>query len=357
MLKDSHMHYTGSLPLKFVWENIVNRYSLDIENSWKNIFDDEVSCKECIANKNLGVNKFKSLIENIFSKDRKKDNLIKFFKLYALFQMATKSNDSQESNRLYRQGAYEIAKQNHQNNVNSYEVISGPRKESNVTLERLKSMVEGFNLLKSEVVEEIDSKIRLTFIRKNFNDFLNLDKKTLKDIFELILENKILKDNISGFDFSGFENPKDYKLILQTIRDIDIFNKKTGNNFSISIHAGENLIDWSTADYLDFFGLLINLPINTICHGTFLWIPRKYLKINRYQNKLRDDLLKRFAEKKVVFEICPSANLNLTPLSRGSEIPIKKFKNIGLEYSINTDDGTIFNTNINKETDLSRDRY
>jgi adenosine deaminase len=63
------------------------------------------------------------------------------------------------------------------------------------------------------------------------------------------------------------------------------------------------------------------------------------------------ELLEKVIEKKIHFEICPTAN-KVTGLCKSNFDPIKDFISTGINFSINTDDELIFNTNILNEINV-----
>jgi len=94
---------------------------------------------------------------------------------------------------------------------------------------------------------------------------------------------------------------------------------------------------------------LLNLPIDSIGHGVFLWIPDDSINYSKKVNKQRRELLKRVVEKNIELEICPTSNLLFSPLKSYRDIPFNFFNKIGLKYSVNTDNMTILSTDIKTE--------
>lgn len=351
MDKDCHMHYTGSLPIDYIWQKLLNggHELLELEKRWLNVFGNNLKLDDCFNSSEGPELLRKYLINNLFTPNNTKQNQHKFFNLYSLFQTITKPRSIKDSAQFYEEGVYAILKSGYKEGVSSFEIIAGPRKNIDITDLRINNMVRGFLRFSRETNLTIDAKIRLTIIRNSFNSYLNLDSNSLNNLFTLLKNNPGLLEYISGFDFSGYENPVETELMFRTISEIKEFSLNIKRKLNISVHAGEDLINWAPRDYIKYFQDLVKQPISTIGHGTFLWIPKKYLKLSNSEERIRLVLLSEFAKKRVVFEICPTASLLLTPIHDYNEIPFDLFKSIGLRYSINTDNKTIFSTTIKKE--------
>lgn len=91
------------------------------------------------------------------------------------------------------------------------------------------------------------------------------------------------------------------------------------------------------------------MPIDSIGHGIFLWIPDKFINYSQKINKNRRQLLEKVVEKNIELEICPTSNVLFSPLKSYKDIPFNFFDKIGLRYSINTDNMTILSTDIKTE--------
>lgn len=63
-------------------------------------------------------------------------------------------------------------------------------------------------------------------------------------------------------------------------------------------------------------------------------------------------VLKLLAEKKIPLEVCPKSNLDTKAISKLSDLPLRQLREAGIKVSINTDDPTVSNTNLENEYDL-----
>lgn len=319
-MRDYHVHFTGSLPRKYIFTKL-------LEYKRKNELPLDMRGIKTYS-------QFLDKLDNYFSGDYLY-NKSRFFEIYKLFQQITKPTNSTEFPTVYSEGCFEICKNFVNNGISNFDIIAGPCSTIDLTYSRLKNMIEGINRAESLFNKTVNARIRLTFIRNSSGIIKNYSISLLNDIFYLLKEPYFSK-RIIGFDISGEEKPlKNYfDENCSIIENIEELNRKTGTHFEIGIHAGEN-IDNSPDDkkYFLLFRKLLSLNITRICHGTFLW-----LNID----KEKEFLLKSFAEKKVIFDICPTANLLLTPLKSHSQIPISFFKEIALPYTFNRDNPSIF---------------
>jgi len=117
------------------------------------------------------------------------------------------------------------------------------------------------------------------------------------------------------------------------------------------VHAGEYVDINKYEETIEQIEKLIDLKINRISHGTVLWIPA--VCINEEKKEKIDikqrEVLKFIGNNKTILEICPSANFLLSPLKSINQIPFVKLKNLGVNFTINTDSKGIFRTTLKKE--------
>jgi len=210
-------------------------------------------------------------------------------------------------------------------------------------------MIQGFE---DNKCLPIKGTIRLTFISTK-NGYKNLNKESLEELLKFIISDKKVANYISGFDFSGNEKVSNIDIISFTVNRLFAFNKNFYSCYKrklkISIHAGENFVDISPEEYLDYFERLLNLPIDSIGHGVFLWSPNKFTNYLQNIERGRKELLRKIIEKNIEIEICPTSNVLFSPLESCKDIPFNFFGKMGLKYSINTDNMAIFSTNIRAE--------
>lgn len=315
------------------------------------LFSKEVSRKIIENNfSNQTFSLFKEDIKKVF--DDNSDytfNYEIFFKLYKFIQNITKPKKDQEIKSSYRQGAGAMISYLSDSGVSSFDVFAGPLLDQEKTKLRLEGLIQGF---KDNQRLPIKGLIRLTFISTK-SGYINLSIKSLEKLLDFIISDKEIADYISGFDFSGNESTNNINTICSTVNRLFDFNKECYSRYKrrlkISVHAGENFIDISPEKYLEFFDKLTDLPIDSIGHGVFLWIPSNFLGYPQRVNEHRQRLLKKIIKRNIELEICPTSNVLFSPLGSYKDIPFNFFKEIDLKYSINTDNMAILSTNIKAE--------
>lgn len=110
--------------------------------------------------------------------------------------------------------------------------------------------------------------------------------------------------------------------------------KKLGVPFTI--HAGEADGWQSVKTALDFGAVRIG-------HGVRSW-----------QN---EELLKYIEENNIVLEMCPNSNRQTKAVEDMSVYPLRKFLEMGIKVTVNTDDPAICRTTLKKEFDYLRKNY
>lgn len=125
--------------------------------------------------------------------------------------------------------------------------------------------------------------------------------------------------SIHGLGLDSSEKPFPPHLFVDCYEQIRTKYPTVG----LTAHAGEE----GGANYvLDSLDLL---KVSRIDHG-----------INSAQD---DELLKRLARDQTLLSVCPISNLKLQVVSNLSELPLQKFLDYGVPFSINSDDPAYFN--------------
>jgi len=313
---DNHLHYTGSLPRAYIFKKLCQNNNNFLKN-----------------NNISNINDFDNYINSQFSNDYK-NNINSFNKIYALFQSVTKPISDNYIRDTYTEGCYEIAIQAIKYNILEYNIIAGPNINIYDTYERYAGMVNGFYIAEKEFNKGY-GKIIITFIRGEDGNFKNYSDELLDNIFDMIQE-PIFNNRIFGFDISGFEFP-DKTILNENINIIKkIISRKAqaGLDINIGLHAGERITNTSNdLEYNDYFKKLSELDIQRISHGTYLWNNMTTEKLN---------ILRLFTNR-CVFDICPKSNQLLTPLNT-DKIPLSLFKKEGINFTLNRDDPSIFDS-------------
>nr|MCR5506112.1 amidohydrolase family protein [Bacilli bacterium] len=105
----------------------------------------------------------------------------------------------------------------------------------------------------------------------------------------------------------------------------NIFNKAKEYRLNITIHAGE-------ATGSDEVMMAMDNGAMRIGHGVHL--------------SLDKETVKRVKEERICFEFCPTSNLQTKSLKRYEDVPLRKFIELGIPVTINSDNMTVSNTNV-----------
>ncbi len=144
-----------------------------------------------------------------------------------------------------------------------------------------------------------------------------------KKIIDLAIKYK--NKGVCGIDLAGDE--ASYPTSLYK----DLFNYAIANKVPFTIHAGE-------AGTLTDIDNAIKYGANRIGHG---------IKAVEDEN-----LLGTLRKNKIPLEICPTSNVQTHAVSSYQNHPIKKLKDKDILITINTDNRTVSNINLNQEYEL-----
>ena len=144
--------------------------------------------------------------------------------------------------------------------------------------------------------------------------------KTLKRIYE------VKDEGVIGIGIGGSEQkfpPEPFKLLFEQARKM---------GFHLTAHAGE------AAGPKSIWGAVKHLQVERIGHGT----------------RAHEDprLLDYLHEHSIPLELCPMSNVRTGIVSALVEHPIRKYFELGLKVSVNTDDPKMFDTALDKEFEL-----
>ena len=136
------------------------------------------------------------------------------------------------------------------------------------------------------------------------------------------LAKKYIDGGVGGVDLAGAEalfKTEDYREIFE-------YAKKLG--VPITIHAGEADGPESVID-------AINMGATRIGHG-----------IRAIYDK---ELVKKIIAENIILEMCPSSNFQTKAVLSKEEYPLRKFLDLGVKVTLNTDNKTISSTNLSDE--------
>lgn len=351
MLKDNHIHFTGSLHPMFILERALNNKDKFINHEITKLIFKTEHLNLFLKHIDIDTKKASILFSRNLTKvysESSTENYLLFNKIYNYVKEIL-MYDNLSSYQFYKNGMNSILENCLSIGISEVDIIAGVKNDMESTIERLDGMIDSIN----EKSNRINSKIRITFIRDEEGKFRNLNTDcSLSQIFLLLNNYKSFSQHVSGFDISGVEtytsnSIKNLLTILDQIRDYNKYlRSKKRKVIPTSIHLGESFL----INYQELFSALdviLEYGITKICHGTILWIDNYFT--DPHMNIQRLQLLNKISRKRISFEICPTANLLLTPLKNLSNINFKLLNNMNIDFSINSDNMTIFNTNISSE--------
>ncbi|MCH5171464.1 MAG: adenosine deaminase [Erysipelotrichales bacterium] len=185
--------------------------------------------------------------------------------------------------------------------------------------EVVEAVLEGMN--KAMVDYPIKAQVILCCMRGEFNHELNLE--TVR------VAKKYLNAGVCAIDLAGAEalfKTHTFKKEFELAKELEI---------PFTIHAGES-------DSIDSIKTAIEFGAKRIGHG-----------IRAVDD---EDFMKYLAENKIGIEMCPTSNLQTKAVQNIEEYPLKTFMKHGMLVTINTDNMTVSQTNIEKEFKLLEDK-
>lgn len=183
-------------------------------------------------------------------------------------------------------------------------------------------------ILLEEFEDVSNSKVRLIFIASRH-------RKTSEALQHIELAEALLHDSrafrrmFAGFDLAGDESKRSPAQMR------GIFMPLLEKCIPMTIHAGED------RDVKNIWEAVYELSADRIGHGLTL--------------KKDGDLLKRFVERRIAVEMCPSSNFQIVGFTdhmletTGDVYPLQEYLDKGLRVTINTDNPGISRTTLSHE--------
>lgn len=169
---------------------------------------------------------------------------------------------------------------------------------------------------------DFDAKLILCCMRGSDNHAENIE--TVK------VAERYLGKGVCAIDLAGAEG------LFPTSDFADIFALARKKNIPFTIHAGE-------ADGAESVRAAIDFGTSRIGHGI-----RAIEDIN---------LVREIAKKGIILEMCPTSNLNTCAVDDIKNYPIKKFMDMGVKVTVNTDNITVSDTTLENEFKLIKDTF
>jgi len=151
----------------------------------------------------------------------------------------------------------------------------------------------------------------------------DLEKENLETIY---IAKKYLELGVGGVDLAGAEalfKTSDYKEVFEQAKKLGV---------PITIHAGE-------ADGPESVIAAIDMGAKRIGHGI--------------RSVYDENLIKRLIDENITLEMCPSSNFQTKAVSNKQDYPLRKFLDLGVKVTINTDNKTISSTKLEGELEFA----
>lgn len=220
------------------------------------------------------------------------------------------------------------------NNIEEYAYLLGKELERDEVIYAEVRFCPLFHVEKysiDEVVEAIRRGFkRVSTVKVNLI-FCMMRHFSVQDNYKIImLTKRFLGNGVVGIDLAGDEA----KYATEKFKELFDIIRKEGIPFTI--HAGEARSYESVNNAIDF-------GAKRIGHG-----------ISSIQS---DEVVNKLIRMGVTLEICPSSNIDTDVIKSIESHPIKQLVDNGVLVTINTDNRTVSNTNLNKEYELLRKTF
>ncbi len=220
------------------------------------------------------------------------------------------------------------------NNIEEYAYLLGKELERDEVIYAEVRFCPLFHVEKysiDEVVEAIRRGFkRVSTVKVNLI-FCMMRHFSVQDNYKIImLTKRFLGNGVVGIDLAGDEA----RYATENFKELFDIIRKEGIPFTI--HAGEARSYESVNNAIDF-------GAKRIGHG-----------ISSIQS---DEVVNKLIRMGVTLEICPSSNIDTDVIKSIESHPIKQLVDNGVLVTINTDNRTVSNTNLNKEYELLRKTF
>ena len=219
-------------------------------------------------------------------------------------------------------------------NIEMYAYLLGKQLEKDEVIYAEVRFCPLFHLSKHSIYEVVDAMKRgfgkVTSIKVNLI-FCMMRHFSFEDNYKIIqLTKEFLDKGVVAIDLAGDE--ANYK----TSNFEELFEIVNKEKIPFTIHAGEAAGCESVADAINFGAKRIGHGISSI---------ESSVVVNKLVNE------------KITLEVCPSSNVDTNVVASMDKHPIKSLVNEGVLVTINTDNRTVSNTNLNREYRLLKDAF
>jgi adenosine deaminase len=138
---------------------------------------------------------------------------------------------------------------------------------------------------------------------------------------------------------------------------LDLVEQKTDNVVSIDLGGSEER--FPPKPYASVYARAKKMGLHLVAHAgeaagpESIWDAVKYLNVERIGHGVAascdPELMNYLKERNITIETCPVSNLRTGVVSSLKRHPIRTFMEKGLKATVNSDDPSMFNTNMNNE--------
>ncbi|WEV45500.1 adenosine deaminase [Streptococcaceae bacterium ESL0687] len=220
--------------------------------------------------------------------------------------------------------SYDLARQANLDKVKYMEIRFAPRLHTREGLS-LKQVVEAVCLGFERAEADFDIKMGGIICGLRHES-----PEDLLDLLDLFTQKGLSSKYINGFDLAGDE--KNFPPGLFT----DLLAKIKKQEINLTLHAGECGCGQNVLESIE-------LGATRIGHGVAIGeLPQEFSNL---------------AKQGIVFEMAPTSNFQTRAIDSLENYPFKKLYEAGVLVTINTDNRTVSNTNLNKEYQKIADWY
>ena len=203
------------------------------------------------------------------------------------------------------------------------EIRFAPQLHTNSRLTQKRAVeaaISGINTAMKEN-SSIFAQLILCAMRGKVNDTANMETIAVAETF--------MENGVAAVDLAGAE------ALYKTADYSALFRQVSERRIPFTIHAGE-------ADGAESVWKAVSFGAKRIGHGV---------------RSVEDEkLVSVLAEQGITLELCLSSNLQTKAVASIQEFPLRKFLEKGVKVTINTDNTTVSQTNIENEFQLLRDK-
>lgn len=256
------------------------------------------------------------------------------------------------------------------NDINKFEKLVSIREECDSLIQYLKKFSYPLKVMqKQENIERITyelledlSKQNVKYVEIRFAPFLHMnDGLTFDEVVEGVLKGM----NRAKKGFNILSNAilicMRHESCDNSLKVVEYGEKYLGKGV-VAVDLAGNEQDFPPEIHKDAFDLAYNMGYNITIHagetGIVENIPKSIellhaKRIGHGIAAIKDSkVMELLKEKNIFLEMCPTSNLQTKAVDSIENYPVKKYLEMGIGVTINTDNTTVSNTSLHKEYEL-----